>query len=149
MLAQSWAWEAPFILRFLCSIIYKHMTKKILIIDDDKIFLKILRDGLVAGGNGKYEVISAFDGKEGFDVAMSEKPDLIMLDMMMPNVTGIEFLRKLRKEEWGKDTPVVVETQLSDLENMSEGVALGVRGYIIKSDYSLDTILRQVEDILK
>lgn len=125
------------------------MTKKILIIDDDRIFSKILRDGLVAGGQGKYEVSTAFDGEEGFLVAEREKPNLIMLDMMMPKVTGIEFLRKLRGEEWGKDTPVIVETQLSDLEKMSEGVELGVRGYIIKSDYSLDTILRQVEDILK
>ncbi len=125
------------------------MIKKILIIDDDRIFSKILKDGLIAGGNGKYEVVTAFDGEEGFTVAMEEKPDLIMLDMMMPKVTGIEFLRKYRKEEIGKDTPVIVETQLSDLEKMSEGVELGVRGYIIKSDYSLDTILRQVEDILK
>lgn len=126
-----------------------HMTKKILIIDDDKIFSKILRDGFVAGGAGKYEVFAAFDGEEGFAVAQKERPDLIMLDMMMPKVTGIEFLKKLRMEEWGKDTPVIVETQLSSLEKMSEGIELGVRGYIIKSDYSLDTILRQVDDILK
>ena len=125
------------------------MIKKILIIDDDKIFAKILRDGLIAGGEGKYEVFTAFDGEEGFEIASKERPDLIMLDMMMPKVTGIEFLRKYRKEEFGKDTPVIVETQLSDLEKMSEGVELGVRGYIIKSDYSLETILRQVEDILK
>lgn len=125
------------------------MTKKILIIDDDKIFSKILRDGLVAGGQGKYEVLTAFDGEEGLEVASREKPDLVMLDMMMPKLTGLEFLKKFRTEEWGKDTPVIIETQLSDLEKMSEGVALGVRGYIIKSDYSLDTILRQVEDILK
>ena len=125
------------------------MAKKILIIDDDRIFSKILRDGLVAGGNGKYEIVNAFDGEEGFEVAMREKPDLIMLDMIMPKVSGIDFLRKYRQEEAGKETPVIVETQLSDLEKMSEGVELGVRGYIIKSDYSLDTILRQVEDILK
>ena len=125
------------------------MIKKILIIDDDKIFSKILRDGLIGGGQGKYEVLTAFDGEEGLAVAAKERPDLVMLDMMMPKLTGIEFLKKYRQEEWGKDTPVIVETQLSDLEKMSEGVALGVRGYIIKSDYSLETILRQVEDILK
>lgn len=125
------------------------MTKKILIIDDDKIFSKILRDGLIAGGEGKYDVVNAFDGEEGFTVAERERPDLILLDMMMPKVTGIEFLRKYRKEAWGKNTPIIVETQLSDLEKMSEGVELGVKGYIIKSDYSLDTILRQVDDILK
>lgn len=125
------------------------MVKKILIVDDDKILSKILRDGLVAGGQGKYEVFSAFDGEEGFEVALREKPDLIMTDLMMPKVTGIEFLKRLRAEDWGKDIPVIMETQLSDLENMSEGMDLGVKGYIIKSDYSLDTILRQVDDILK
>src|SRR3989344_5975909 len=125
------------------------MAKKILIVDDDKILSKILRDGLVAGGQGKYEVFSAFDGEEGFEVALREKPDLIMTDLIMPKVTGIEFLKKLRAEDWGKDIPVIMETQLSDLENMSEGMELGVKGYIIKSDYSLDTIFRQVDDILK
>lgn len=125
------------------------MAKKILIVDDDKILSKILRDGLVAGGQGKYEVFSAFDGEEGFEVALREKPDLIMTDLIMPKVTGIEFLKRLRAEAWGKDIPVIMETQLSDLENMSEGMELGVKGYIIKSDYSLDTILRQVDDILK
>jgi len=123
------------------------MMKKILIIDDDKIFSKILRDGLVAGGQGKYEVVTAFDGEEGVEVAERERPDLIMLDLMMPKVTGIECLKKIRAEEWGQDTPVIVETQLSDLEKMSEGVELGVRGYIIKSDYSIDAILRQVGDV--
>ena len=125
------------------------MVKKILIVDDDKIFAKILRDGLIAGGQGKYEVFTAFDGNEGFAMAAQEKPDLVMLDLVMPVMGGLEFLKKFREEEWGKDVPVIVETQLSDLEKMSEGVVLGVRGYIIKSDYSLDAILRQVEDVLK
>lgn len=123
--------------------------KKILIIDDDKIFSKILRDWLIAGGQGRYEVVTTFDGLEGFEVATKEKPDLILLDLMMPVLPGIEFLKKLRAEEWGKDIPVIVETQLSDLEKMSEGVELGVRGYIIKSDYSMEAILRQIDDILK
>lgn len=125
------------------------MTKKILIVDDDKIFSKILRDWLVAGGGGKYEVVTAFDGAQGLEVAEKERPALIMLDLMMPNINGIEFLKKLRTEEWGKDIPVIVETQLSDIGKMSEGVELGVRGYIIKSDYSMEAILRQIEDILK
>lgn len=125
------------------------MTKKILIVDDDRIFSKILRDGIITGGKGKYEVVTAFDGEEGFETALKEKPDLIMLDMMMPKVNGIDFLKKVRKEKWGEEIPVIIETQLSDLEKMSEGIALGVRGYIIKSDYSLDTILHQVEDVFK
>lgn len=125
------------------------MTKKILIVDDDRIFLKILHDALVVGGSGEYEVFSAFDGQEGFDIAKKEKPDLIMLDLVMPVLSGIEFLKKLRAEEWGAGIPVIVETQLSDLEKMSEGMELGVRGYIVKSDYSIDAILQQVKDVLE
>lgn len=125
------------------------MTKKILIVDDDKVFSKILRDGLTTGGKGQYQVISAFDGEEGFTVAEREKPDLIMLDLVMPKLTGMECLKKIRAEEWGKDIPVIVETQLSDMQSMGEGVALGVRGYLVKADYSLDDILHQVEEIFK
>ena len=127
---------------------YKLMAKKILIIDDDKIFSKILRDWLLSGGQDKYEVTAVFDGAEGLEAVQREKPDLIMLDIVMPNMGGIEFLKKLRAETWGVDIPVIVETHLSDLGKMSEGVELGVRGYIIKSDYSMDDILKQIEDVL-
>ncbi len=124
------------------------MAKKILIIDDDKIFSKILRDWLLSSGRDKYEVAAIFDGAEGLEAVQREKPDLIMLDLVMPNMGGIEFLKKLRAETWGANIPVIVETQLSDLEKMSEGVELGVRGYIVKSDYSMDDILKQIEDVL-
>jgi DNA-binding NarL/FixJ family response regulator len=124
------------------------MTKKILIIDDDRIFSKILRDGIITGGMGKYEVVSAFDGEEGLTVAEKEKPDLVMLDLVMPKLGGIETLKKLRAEEWGKDIPVIVETQLSDIVSMGEGIALGVRGYFVKTDYSLEDILKQISDVI-
>ena len=123
--------------------------KKILIIDDDKIFSKILKDWLTSKRAGIYEIITAFDGKEGFEITSREKPDLILCDLVMPNVGGIDFLKKLRSEAWGKDIPVIVETQLSDLEKMSEGLELGIRGYIIKSDYSMEDILNQIEDVFK
>ncbi len=125
------------------------MAKKILIIDDDRIFSKILRDWLLSGGQGKYDVAAVFDGSEGLEAVLREKPDLIMLDLVMPKMGGIEFLKKLRAETWGKDVPVIIETQLSDLGKMSEGAELGVRGYIVKSDYSMDDILKQIEDVLK
>ncbi|MBI3634117.1 MAG: response regulator [Candidatus Yonathbacteria bacterium] len=122
--------------------------KKILIIDDDKIFSKILRDWLTKGDR-KYEVTTVFDGEEGFSAASRERPDLILCDLMMPKFGGIEFLKKLRNEAWGKDIPVIIQTQFSDLEKMSEGAELGVRGYIVKSDYLMEDILKQVEEVLK
>lgn len=125
------------------------MTKKILIIDDDKILSKILRDTFQTHAPDKYEVISAFDGEVGLTMALEQKPDLIMLDLVMPKLSGIEFLKKLREDERGKNIPVLVATQVSDLAKMSEGMELGVRGYIIKADYSIKEILSQIEEVLK
>ena len=122
------------------------MTKKILIVDDDKILSKILRDAFRADA---YEVITAFDGEAGLSIALEQKPDLIMLDLVMPKLGGIEFLKKLRADERGKNIPVLVATQVSDLAKMSEGMELGVRGYIIKADYSIKEILSQIEEVLK
>ena len=123
------------------------MAKKILIVDDDKIFTKILRDSCEA--TGEYEVLTAFTGDEGLKRALEESPDLIMLDLMLPGLTGIEFLQKLRADERGRDVPVLVETQLSDLEKMGQGMELGVRGYILKASNSTEEILKQVREILK
>ncbi|MEK7538519.1 MAG: response regulator [Patescibacteria group bacterium] len=125
------------------------MPKKILIVDDDKVFSKILKDAFLAGGQGKYTVVAAFDGEEGFATAQREKPDLVMLDLVMPKMDGIGFLRALRAESWGVELPVIMETGMDDFKKMSDGVELGVRGYIIKTDYSIEAVLRQVGDILK
>lgn len=125
------------------------MPKKILIVDDDKIFSKILKDAFLVGGQGKYAVLVAFDGEEGFVVAERERPDLVMLDLMMPKMDGIGFLRAIRAEPWGVDMPVIMETGMDDFKKMSDGVELGVRGYVIKTDYSVEAVLRQVGDVLK
>lgn len=123
------------------------MAKKILIIDDDKIFSKILKDGLTKG-SVKHEVTVAHDGEEGLEKVKQERPDLIILDMMMPKVGGIEFLKKMKLFNITPQIPVIVGSQLMDVEKISESVELGVKGYIVKSDFSLDNIIKQVENIL-
>jgi DNA-binding response OmpR family regulator len=125
------------------------MPKKILIVDDDRIFSKILKDALVAGGQGKYVVLTAFDGEEGFSMADKERPDIIVLDLVMPKIDGIGLLRRLRAEPWGIGLPVIMETGMDDFKKMSDGVELGIRGYIIKTDYSTEAVLSQIGDILK
>lgn len=122
--------------------------KKILIIDDDKIFSKILKDGLLAQGD-KYSVEVFNSGDEGLSAMQGEVPDLVVLDMLMPEKTGVEVLEEMRKDEKLKDVPVLVGTQLSDVEQMSRAVELGIKGYVIKSELSLDNIIGQVEDALK
>jgi len=124
-------------------------TKKILIIDDDKIFSKVLRDSLTSKNGGGYEIVNAYDGKDGFEKAKDEHPDLIILDLMMPNVDGIGFLKKMKTESELSNTPVLISSQISDIEKISEGMELGIKGYIVKADYSLDSILGQINDIFE
>ncbi len=121
--------------------------KKILIIDDDKIFSKILKDGLMQGVN-KHEVSVAHDGEEGLEKVKQDRPDLIVLDMMMPKIGGIEFLKKIKLFNITPQIPVIISSQLMDVEKISESVELGVKGYIVKSDFSLDNIIKQIENIL-
>ena len=119
--------------------------KKVLIVDDDIIFLKTMTAKLT---EFNYEVISAVDGEEGLARATIEKPDLILLDIKMPRMDGISFLKALRSNKDMPKMPVLITSNLSGTDNIAEGIALGVRGYIIKSNETLDTLVREVDAIL-
>jgi len=125
------------------------MSKKILIIDDDKIFSKVLKDSLCLSKEEDCIVVSAYDGEEGLEKAKEERPDLIISDLMMPKMGGIEFIKKLNMERELSNIPILVSTQVPDMNKISEAISLGIKGYIIKADYSLDEIVKQVNDILK
>jgi DNA-binding NarL/FixJ family response regulator len=119
--------------------------KKILIIDDDEAFRKTMSAKLTTL---TYDVITASDGEEGLAKALSEKPDLILLDIKMPKLDGLSLLKKLRADKEAPLIPVLITSNLSDIEKISEGISLGVKGYIIKSDETLDTIVKAVETVL-
>lgn len=141
--------KKEWVVHFISQLGYNHnMVKKILIIDDDKIFSKVLKDAFTSTGNDDYEIVVAHDGEEGFEKAKDEKPDLIILDLMMPKVGGIDFLKKMKMQEGVQNTPVIISSQISDIEKISEGMELGIKGYIVKADYSLESIIKQVKDIL-
>ncbi|MFH1416721.1 MAG: response regulator [Planctomycetota bacterium] len=90
------------------------MAKKVMVIDDDKNIVKFLSVALQENG---YEVSSASDGEEGFEKVKSEKPDLIILDVMMPKRTGFVLFKQLRKNEEYKDIPVIMFTGVADSLN--------------------------------
>ena len=127
----------------------KNMSKKLLIVDDDKIFLKIFRDILAKDHAGKYEVVVAENGIEALAKMEEFYPDLIVLDIRMPEMDGIEFLRELKKRNNHRSQiPVLISSNFADMDKISEGVELGVKGYVIKSDYSLDNIIKQMDSLL-
>ena len=119
--------------------------KKILVIDDDQFFAKSLRSALP---KEKYILTHAEDGEVGLAKLALDKPDLIVLDLMMPKLDGTEFLQKLRaSEEFGK-IPVLVSSNLSSVKKIGDVMAMGAVGYVIKSDESLESIVQDIERIL-
>lgn len=118
--------------------------KKVLIVDDDKIFQKIMSEKLT---RLKYKVFVASDGEEGLGKANLEKPDLILLDILMPGLDGIGFLESLQQDkDESERTPVIITSNISESDKISEAVSLGVRGYIIKSNETLEHIAQSVQD---
>lgn len=118
---------------------------KILVIDDELDLREALRTSLEAAGCA---VVCAVDGKEGLELALLHKPDLILLDITMPKMNGHQVLSQLRSDAWGKDVPVLLLTNADDPENIFTGVGLKGTDYIIKSQTSLENITKKVKQYL-
>ena len=97
----------------------------------------------------KFKVLAAGDGKAGLDIALAEKPDLILLDLLMPVMDGIAMLKRLRADSWGSDVPVMVMTNFSEVDKTAEAMEYGVRDYLVKSDWKLEDIVRKIDEKLK
>jgi len=96
------------------------MAKKILVVDDDPVIVKYLT---ALFSNNGYEVCSASDGVKGFETLKLEKPDLITLDLQMPEEWGSKFYRRLSKEDEFKDTPVIIISGISGQHAAKKAVA--------------------------
>lgn len=101
---------------------------KILVVDDDCDFVQLLEFDLRKRG---YDVVTAFNGEEGFERAKAEKPDLIILDIKMPKVDGYTFVRHLKREEDTRETPLIVLTSYEPMKDMFK--LEGVQDYFVKS----------------
>ena len=115
---------------------------KIAIIEDDLAISQMYRIKFEAEG---FEVETAENGKLGLELAESMKPDIILLDLMMPEMTGDQMLAKLRETEWGKDIKVIILTNMGEQEVPENVKAHGVTAFILKADMTP----RQVADLVK
>jgi len=120
-------------------------NKKILIVDDEADLREALRDALTAGG---FTTRDAPNGEEALEIAFLEKPDLILLDIMMPGMNGHQVLHELRKDSWGKTVPVLFLTNADDPANMVQGFGLKGNDYLIKSNISLEEITKRVKQYI-
>lgn len=124
---------------------------KILIVDDDLDIVEAMRVVLAQKG---YEVIVAADGVEGINKFKQEKPDLIILDVMMPNMDGFEVSRRIRKEETGKSVPIIMLTAIKDKMGLDFKKEAGDKDWLPVDDYCEKPIdhldlISKIENLLK
>lgn len=117
----------------------------VLVVEDEEILLTALKEELTMGG---YQAEGAADGVEGLEKAKSLKPGLILLDLLMPKMDGMEVLQKLKADGETRDIPVVILTNLSDYEKISEALSLGAMDYLVKANYKLEDLLEKVKTVL-
>lgn len=120
--------------------------KTILIVEDDTGLLEVLKDSLSEQG---FRVLTAQDGEKGLKTALTEHPDLILLDVIMPNMDGMEFLKQLRLDaDWGKAAQIILLTNVGSDEAVSSAIEYGVHDYLLKSDQDMDDIIKKVKQKL-
>ncbi len=118
---------------------------KILVVDDEPNIVQTLQDRLEMN---EYNVVTATNGKEGLDTALAEKPDIILLDVIMPIMDGHEMLEALRKEQDGRDIAVIMLTARSQMQDIARANACGIEDYIVKP-FDLSELLEKIESIVE
>lgn len=120
--------------------------KKVLIVDDEKLVIQALTDKLTKAG---FLVDAAYDGEEALLKVNQSKPDLILLDIIMPKLDGISVLKELKESSATKNIPVIILTNLYDDKKMTEVLANGNTDYLIKVEHSIDDIILRVRQKLQ
>jgi len=119
---------------------------KILIIEDDGFLLQMYSSKLELEG---YEVISALDGVKGLKLALTNQPDLIILDLKLPELDGFQILEKLKKDAKTKKIPIIVLTNLSQKQDINKCLNLGADDYLIKAHFVPSEVIERIKIILK
>jgi len=117
-------------------------SKKIMIVEDDSFVLDIYQTKLSQEG---YTVIEARNGVEAMKKLEKEKPDLLLLDIVMPYMDGIEVLKKIRERADLKNMPVILLTNLSQKEEINVGLGLGASDYLIKSHFTPSEVMEKIK----
>ncbi len=118
---------------------------KIVLADDEQFIAIAYRDGLSRAG---YEVTVAHDGAEALEKIKEVKPDLVLLDLIMPKMNGFEVLRAVKGDDALKSIPVAILSNLSQVTDEEEARKNGAADFIVKSDFSLNEIIERIKKIL-
>ena len=125
----------------------EEIKKNILLVDDDPLVIRMYQNKLTKDG---YAVKTASNGEEALIQVMKEKPDLILLDIMMPKMNGVETLKVLKGEEKTRDIPVIILTNLGDNpEDVEASKKLGALDYLVKANITLKTLSKRVKGVIE
>lgn len=119
---------------------------KILLVEDDAFLSELY---VTKFGEVGYEIIVAEDGQEGLSLAEKLKPDLILLDIVLPRLDGLTVLRSVKEREAIKDIPVILLTNLGQQEDVDRGIALGAADYVIKAHFTPTEVVAKVDAVLR
>jgi len=121
------------------------MAKNILIIEDDEFFRELVTKALVTAG---FEVGGAIDGKRGIEKAIESKPDLILLDLLLPDIDGFEVLATVKANPTISSVPIIILSNLSSKEDIEKGLKLGASDFLIKSQFDLDEVIVKIKSFI-
>ena len=121
------------------------MPKTILFIEDESALQKTIAEILTQDG---YEIIPALDGEIGLQLAKTKKPNLILLDLILPKINGFEVLKNLRGDPKTKDIPIIILTNLEQAGDVEKALELGATTYLVKAQYSLEEVVAKVKKAL-
>ncbi|MEX0869865.1 MAG: response regulator [Candidatus Spechtbacterales bacterium] len=122
------------------------MAKKILLIEDDPFLTEIYTTKFEEVG---YDIEVANNGEDGSNLAKETSPDVILLDIILPKINGLEVLTMLKKEEKLKNTPIIILSNLGAAEDVNRAIDLGANDYLIKSQYTPSEVVAKIEEVLK
>jgi DNA-binding response OmpR family regulator len=120
--------------------------KKVLIIEDEQTLIKALE---AAVGEENISLAVAVDGESGLELAKVFRPDIILLDIILPKLNGFEVLKQLKKNKATAGIPVLILSNLGDETDIAKGIEGGAVGYLVKANYKIEEVIQKIREILK
>lgn len=121
------------------------MSHLVLVIEDEPPVALALCDKLEKEG---FQVLKADNGRAGLELALAKHPDMILADLRLPEMDGMEMIRQLRTDSWGKDAKVIILTNISDVSKIEEAMVHGTFFYMVKGDSSMEEVVAKVRSQL-
>src|SRR6185436_2515878 len=120
-------------------------AKKILIVEDELTLLNVLKDEFT---QAQFTVFTARDGVEGLAAANRERPDIILIDILMPKMDGISMLKEIRHDPEMQTTPAIILTNLNDNKTIEKALESGAYDFLVKTDWNPRDLVKHVKDKL-